>query len=204
MSSIADSMRPEPGEWPEAWVTLEGILEPGTPGVVAAAPAAHPSKAGGLGTRRGHKSRARSNGRRRGQGRMPTRAIALLHRRANAFSILELQCCWKRMPVEVRCPKDSVPEAFPGYKLSHRTCVSRFDRMPAELHFPPCSTYVSPHARMPASDRMPPGLHFPPRRACLSRFDRMPLPARQQVFECHPGGTFFRVIHLCHLLIGCQ
>ena len=82
MSSIASSMHPEPGEWPEAWVMLEGIPEPGTRGV------ASPSKAGGLGTRRGRQSRARANARRRDQGRMPARAAALLHRRATVFFYL--------------------------------------------------------------------------------------------------------------------
>ena len=92
MSNVADSMRPEPGEWPEAWVILEGILEPGIPGVTAA-PASHPSRAGGLGTRRGHKSRARANARCRDQGRMPTRVAALLRRRRIVFSILESLSC---------------------------------------------------------------------------------------------------------------
>ena len=79
------------------------------------------------------------------------------------------------MPIEFCCPRGSVPEALPAYKLSDRTCVSWFDRMPAELHFPPCRTCVSPFVGMPADDRMPPGMHFPPRRTCLSWFDQMPL-----------------------------
>ena len=51
MLQIADSLHPSPGDWLEAWGILEGIPEPGTPGE-AAASAALPSKAGGLGRRR--------------------------------------------------------------------------------------------------------------------------------------------------------
>ena len=104
MWSIADLMHPEPGEWPEAWGMLEGILEPGSPGREAAS-AAYPSKAGGLGTRHGHRSRARANARRMDQGRMPTRAAALLHRRATVFLLLLSR--WKRMPIDVRCLRTS-------------------------------------------------------------------------------------------------
>ena len=66
----------------------KGIPEPATPGE-AAAPAALPSKAGGLGTRtrtRGRRAREVANSRRRAAGRLPERVGAMLDRRKTRYS----------------------------------------------------------------------------------------------------------------------
>ena len=74
--------RPVPGQR----VTREGIPEPGTPGE-AAASAAFPSKAGGLGRKRGKYCRARANARRMGEHKLPLRAAALVLRRTTTYPI---------------------------------------------------------------------------------------------------------------------
>ena len=91
----AGSTRPVPGEW----ATREGIPEPGTPGE-AAASAALPSKAGGLGTgrrMRGKVSRSLSADRRMAGGKLPLRAAALIWRSTTICPRGLMLCCLKSL-----------------------------------------------------------------------------------------------------------
>ena len=86
MSSGTPTTRPEPGDRPEDRDIAEGLPEPGTPGA-AVVLAAYPSKAGGLGKRRGRSSRVHANATRLEARRLPTRAAALVLRKASYFTV---------------------------------------------------------------------------------------------------------------------